>query len=130
MRTPTPTDIPQRQPTTEPAGAYVGEATQLGRVVVIEEGERRRALPIAEPTRGYSWGRTGASVRELARAILIDATRNEMLAERLCRPLTWEVIAQLPADSFRLSRAEVLAWVDARAEPPTGEGGENRPRAA
>ena len=93
---------------------YVGKATALGRAVVVERGEFGRPLALGDAAlvRGYSWGRAGIGPRELARAILIDATGNEMLAERLCRPLTWEVIGNLSPDGFRLGRSEVLAWIE------------------
>jgi hypothetical protein len=93
---------------------YVGKSTALGRVVVVEGGELGRPLALGDAAliRGYSWGRGGIGPRELARAILIEATGNEMLVERLCRPLTWEVIGKLPPDGFRLERSEVLAWIE------------------
>ncbi|HEX6665181.1 MAG TPA: DUF6166 domain-containing protein [Solirubrobacterales bacterium] len=95
--------------------AYVGEWTTIGRTVVVEQGGNRELLAM-QPAQigGYAWGRAGVLPREVARAILLDATDNPMLAERLCRPLTWEVISTLPAEGFRLTRAEVLAWVEGR----------------
>jgi Family of unknown function (DUF6166) len=104
--------------TARPVGSeptYVGEWTTIGRTVVVEDGEERNLLAL-RPTQigGYAWGRAGVLPREVARAILADATGNPMLAERLCRPLTWEVISQLPEGGFRLSRAEVLDWIENR----------------
>lgn len=32
-----------------------------------------------------------------------------MLAERLCRPFTWEVVSKLPPEEFCVTRADVLA---------------------
>jgi hypothetical protein len=55
--------------------------------------------------------------REVARAILFDATGNEMLAERLCRPFTWEVVSKLPPDGFQITREDVLAWVEGDGAP-------------
>lgn len=109
-----PEEAPQREVAEV---AYVGEWTPLGRAVVIEQGEELRPLPIAESARirGYAWGRAGTGPREVARAILLDTTGNPMLAERLCRPLTWEVVANLPGDGFRLTRREVEEWVAAKA---------------
>ena len=94
--------------------AYVGERTPLGPAVLVREGGVGRPLRLAEAVqgRGYAWGRTGKRARELSRAILIDATGNEMLAERLCRPFTWEVLSALPPAGFRLGRSEVRAWVE------------------
>jgi hypothetical protein len=57
----------------------------------------------------------------VARAILIDATGNEMLAERLCRPFTWDVVSKLPPDEFCFTGADVLAWVEGRETPSLTE---------
>lgn len=96
---------------------YVGRSTPLGRIVFVDRGEGLRPLALrdAPPSHGYAWGRGGAGPREVARAILLDATGNEMLSERLCRPLTWDLISHLPHDSFRLTRVEILAWVEGQA---------------
>lgn len=96
---------------------YVGKWTPLGRAVFLEQDGMACPLRLSESplAHGYAWGRTGTVPREVARAILLDATHNEMLAERLCRPLTWEVIARLPAEGFRITRTEILAWVEGRA---------------
>jgi hypothetical protein len=94
--------------------AYVGSWTPLGRAVFRHTDGELQALRLSQPAlvRGYAWGRAGSGPREVARAILLDATGNEMLAERLCRPYTWEVISQLPNDGFRITRKEVLAWIE------------------
>jgi hypothetical protein len=94
--------------------AYVGGWTPLGRAVFTHADGELQALRLSQPAlvRGYAWGRAGSGPREVARAILLDATGNEMLAERLCRPYTWEVISQLPTEGFRITKKEVLAWID------------------
>jgi hypothetical protein len=101
----------------ETEATYVGRWTPLGRAVFLEQDGAARPLRLSESAlaHGYAWGRTGSVPREVARAILLDATDNEMLAERLCRPLTWEVIARLPTEGFRITRTEILAWVEDRA---------------
>jgi hypothetical protein len=118
----TPTKTPIRPAVAEIApetaeATYVGEWTPLGRAVVVEEDGRRRPLRMRDSAQigGYAWGRAGSVPREVARAILTDATGNPMLAERLCRPLTWEVVSELPAGGFRLTKSEVLDWVAAQA---------------
>jgi hypothetical protein len=40
-----------------------------------------------------------------------------MLAERFCRELTLDVIADLPEESFELDREQILAWLDDPAGP-------------
>lgn len=96
--------------------AYVGAWTPLGRAVFRYRKRLFHALPLgdARAARGYVWGRVGSGPREVARAILLDATRNEMLAERLCRPYTWEVVSQLAPEGFALPREEVLNWIETR----------------
>ncbi len=118
----TPTQIPTSPRPDDTAArlesepAYLGEWTPLGRTVVIVDGERCQPLPLRDSAQigGYAWGRGGAVPREVARAILIDATGNPMLAERLCRPMTWEIVSALPSGGFRLTRTEVLDWVGAQ----------------
>jgi hypothetical protein len=96
---------------------YVGEETQLGRIVWVEARGERRPLELADgdgsARRRYLWGRPGPAAKALARAILRDATGNAFLAERLCRPFTWEVLARLSPRGFRLTRPQVLRWVEA-----------------
>jgi hypothetical protein len=59
----------------------------------------------------YAWGRPGIGARELARALLFDATGSDVLAERFCRDLTHEIVARLPEREFALERNEILAWL-------------------
>jgi hypothetical protein len=97
---------------------YVGRWTGLGRAVFTDRDGESRPLRLAQPAlaRGYAWGRAGAGPREVARAILLNATDNEMLSERLCRPFTWEVIANLPPGGFQITKRAVLGWVEGRPE--------------
>jgi hypothetical protein len=67
---------------------------------------------------GYAWGRGGIAARELACAILVDATGNRWLAGGLCRDFTWDVVVDLRREGFRLSRETVLDWVES-AQPAT-----------
>lgn len=98
------------------APSYIGVTSTYGKTVLIgdEEGLQTLRLGGSLLTSGYTWGRAGPGPREVARAILTDATGNEMLAERLCRPFTWEVVSKLAADGFCVTRKEVLAWVESR----------------
>jgi hypothetical protein len=92
---------------------YVGELDGRDRQVWVWEGELRRALPWwgERVAVGFEWGRVGIGARELARAILLDATGNVMLAELHCREMTHQVVAHLPESGFELGREEVLAWL-------------------
>jgi Na+-driven multidrug efflux pump len=73
-------------------------------------------------TIGVGFGAAAAAIvgqnlgaRELARAIIEDATGSPALAERHCRQMTHALIAQLPALGFELDRDDVLAWLEAEA---------------
>lgn len=109
---PRSTLVPGRAEPTEPS--YIGVTTAFDKTVFIGDAGGLQTLRLGGSalTSGYTWGRAGPGPREVARAILIDATGNEMLAERLCRPFTWEVVSKLPADEFCITRADVLAWIE------------------
>lgn len=94
---------------------YVGVADWWGFHVWIEDGGARRALPYHGDARlaSFAWGRSGLAARELARSLIEHATGSPALAERHCREMTHDVIADLPALGFELTREEILAWVAA-----------------
>jgi hypothetical protein len=96
---------------------YVGVADWWGFHVWIEDAEARRALPYRGevPLAGFSWGRAGIGARELARAMIEDATGSSALAERHCREMTHALVAHLPALGFELDRDDVLAWLQDEA---------------
>jgi hypothetical protein len=96
--------------------AYVGEWTQLGRIVWVEAGGERRPLVLGDDHRSrrrYLWGRPGPGAKAVARAILLHATENPALAERLSGAFTWQVLARLSPRGFRLTRPQVQRWVEA-----------------
>ena len=92
---------------------YVGVADWWGRHVWVERGGVRGALPACgeDLIAAFGWGCRGIAARELARAILADATGSPAVAERWCRELTHAVIAQLPRTGFELTDVEILAWL-------------------
>jgi hypothetical protein len=98
---------------------YVGVADWWGRHVWVESDGVRGALHACgdDLIAGFAWGCRGIAARELARAILADATGSPQLAERYCRELTHAVIAGLPRTGFELDREDVLAWLDRVAAP-------------
>ena len=99
--------------------AYLGTSTLIGRTAFVQHGDDRCTLPLRRSRRfkGYSWGRAGIGSRELARAILLDATGDEMLADRLCQRFTWEVVSRWSPDGFEVTGAAVLGWVRGCALP-------------
>jgi uncharacterized protein DUF6166 len=101
---PSPPDTPR----------YVGVADWWGRDVWIESDGARAGLPACgeELIAGFAWGCRGIAARELARAILADASGSPALAERFCRDFTHAVVAELPRVGFELPRVAVLEWLD------------------
>jgi hypothetical protein len=96
---------------------YVGVSDWWGRHVWLERDGVRGSLPYrGDVPAGFAWGRRGICARELSRSILHDATGSAALAERFCRDLTHEVVAELPEVGFELDREQVLNWLaDRRA---------------
>jgi hypothetical protein len=98
---------------------YVGVSDWWGRHVWVERDGARSALHACgdELIAGFAWGTRGIAARELARAILADATGSPAVAERYCRDLTHAIIADLPRTGFELDRDAVLGWLE-RVSPP------------
>jgi hypothetical protein len=111
---------------TEETARYVGVADWWGRHVWVERAGVRSALPACgdELIASFAWGCRGIASRELARAILADATGSPALAERYCRDLTHAVVARLPRTGFELEASAVLRWLeDADATAPAPAAG-------
>src|ERR671939_97148 len=92
---------------------YAGVADWWGRHVWVERDGERSPLPACgeELIAAFSWGCRGIAARELARAILADATGSTAVAERYCRDLTHAVVSGLPRTGFELRREAVLEWL-------------------
>jgi hypothetical protein len=105
--------------TTARTARYVGVADWWGRHVWVERDGVRSALPACgeELIAAFAWGCRGIAARELARAILADATGSPAVAERYCRELTHAIVAGLPRAGFELEAGAVLDWL-AEADPP------------
>jgi hypothetical protein len=75
---------------------YLGVADWWGRHVWVERNGVRSSLQSCgqHGMVTYAWGSSGIGSRELARALLSDATGSAALAERFCRDLTHEVVAR------------------------------------
>jgi len=92
---------------------YVGERCGAGcRVTVVDGAE---VYPLKTRTRdplwSFTWGRSGASARELAWSILYDCAQDASLASDWCPDFTAEVVSQLPRESFCLASRDVLEWL-------------------
>ena len=118
MTTPAPLTRRRLRPVTVPT-RYLGVSDWWGRHVWVERAGVRTALRYRGELRmpGFAWGRRGLAARELSRSLIEDATGSPMLAERYCRELTLDVIADLPEESFELDREQILAWLDGHAGP-------------
>lgn len=109
-----------QQPPESPAGqlatdvAFTGISDWSGRQVWVERGGVQQPLAYRgdELSGGFAWGHYGYAARDLARSILHDATGSPVLAEMRCRDFAREVVAQLPADVFTLTHADVTAWLE------------------
>jgi hypothetical protein len=99
------------------AAAYVGRTDRRERLVWVEREDGSEVLHPGgdEFIAGFRWGSRGIAVRELARAILLDATGSPVLAELRCRAFAGEVLVGLPEDGFRLEGEEVRRWVEREA---------------
>jgi hypothetical protein len=107
------------QPQATATASYVGVSDWWGRHVWVECDGVRSGLPACgdELIAGWAWGCRGIAARELARAILADATGSPAVAERYCREMTHALVAHLPRAGFELTRAQVLEWLDGAAAP-------------
>ena len=106
---------------TEPTARYVGVADWWGRHVWVERDGVRSALHACgdELIAGFRWGCRGIAARELARAVLADATGSPAVAERYCRELTHAVVANLPRTGFELEATAVRHWLQDADAPVT-----------
>jgi hypothetical protein len=95
---------------------YVGEFGIAGRRVWVDEHAGPRVLRCAleDPVFGFTWGRPGPRTRDLAVAILQDATGDAALAERHAGAFMREVLVALPVTGFELSGDDVAAWLSGR----------------
>lgn len=82
---------------------YVGSADGV---------EARQGVRRAELAGGpFGWGKRDGPAHRLASALLSDALGDPAPGEEIVHAFAHEVVARLPADSFRLTSDDVLAWV-------------------
>jgi uncharacterized protein DUF6166 len=114
--------LPARDLSAPAARRYVGERTAGGRRVVVVDGAEEHPLKprTRDPVWSFSWGRSGASARELAWAILYDSACDSRLADDWCSAFCSEVVARLPDDAFCVASRDVLGWLfETRTFPRT-----------
>jgi hypothetical protein len=101
---------------------YVGERTPGGRRVVVVDGADEHPLRprTRDPVWSFSWGRPGASARELAWSILYDSACDSRLADDWGSDFCSDVVSHLPDDAFCIASRDVLGWLfEARTHPRT-----------
>lgn len=97
-----------------PTAKYAGVRTAAG-VTVAREDDRGGVFPLRlrhdarRHADGFEWGYSGGGPAQLAFAILADAVGAER-AEGCYQRFKFEVVANLPAGNWELSRDEVLGW--------------------
>jgi hypothetical protein len=101
---------------------YRGQRTDSGAVVLAEDDQgRTKPLPHRFDLRkhspsGFEWGFSGSGPAQLALAILADAL-GAGKAQLCYQDFKFKVIAGFQADSWELSREEVLRWYSENAKP-------------
>lgn len=103
------------------AKTYIGRrAAGAGEVSVVVQTETDtqalRLYGVHSPS-GFEWGYGGSGPSELAYCILADLM-GLRYAQMQHMQFKWDVTAKLPHDAWRLTEAEVRAWV---AEHPEDE---------
>jgi len=63
---------------------------------------------------GFDWGYIGSGPAQLAAALLLDATGNTDTATRYYATFERDVVSQWKSHKWKISRSEILAWVDAK----------------
>jgi hypothetical protein len=101
--------------------AYRGERLPTGpRVYVLGPDGTERLVPRSRASLGsYSWGCHGAGSRELAWALIRDATGDRQLADDWYLDLSTEIVSRLPADEFELRASDVVTWLEASTLHPS-----------
>jgi hypothetical protein len=92
---------------------YVGERGRTGPRVLVVDGAATYPLRARthDPLWSFSWGRLGASARELGWSILYDSAHDVALADDWCASFTADVISRLPREAFCFGSHEVLQWL-------------------
>lgn len=79
--------------------------------VVDGDGVAPLAARAPTPPWIFTWGRRGVLARELAWAVLFDATADTQLADDWCCDVAGDIVARLPSEDFSLTAVDVLGWL-------------------
>lgn len=101
--------------TDRPSVKFIGVRTEVGTVVAREDDSGRvHSLPLRRDVRnhspaGFEWGYGGSGPAQLALAILSDVL-GAATALEVYQRFKFEVVSNLPAARWELTREEILAW--------------------
>jgi uncharacterized protein DUF6166 len=112
--------------------AYRGERVPNGRRVYVLGPQGAERLVPRSPSSlwSYSWGCHGAGSRELAWALIRDATGDRQLADDWHLDLSIEVVSRLPSDEFELRASDVVTWLAASPPHPSNSKTQHTRRSA
>jgi hypothetical protein len=93
---------------------YLGERTPEGCQVAVLDGDGQKGYPLdprldlAKHSPTFNWGDWSQSSSQLALAILADALGDDHRALRFSEEFKKQILADLPADRWELSQANIL----------------------
>lgn len=94
---------------------YRGVRTPDGCVVMIEEGDTLKPLPLRHDVRmhadGFNWGFNGGGARQLSLALLCDALDDTDRAQELSQHFKMRVLVHVVADEWTLTEEAVIRIV-------------------
>jgi hypothetical protein len=97
-----------------PQTVYRGELTIEGGFRVTADGEPfvvRRRLPGREAIHGIAWGMSGTGSKQLAHALVFDATGDAHLAVASHVWVMWAMVADWPA-RWEVTAERIAQWVE------------------
>ncbi|HEX4614243.1 MAG TPA: DUF6166 domain-containing protein [Urbifossiella sp.] len=105
----------KRPETTYRGRRLAGPCGQVLGVKVTVDGVRlRRARSLAIRSHspcGFEWGYSGAGAKQLALALLLDATDDVELSQRMYQWFVWATVWGW-RDTWEITAGEIFGWVD------------------
>lgn len=95
------------------------QGSRIGLTCTVYRVDRRKSLPLPERTDiknhspGFEWGYGGSGPAQLALALCIDATGDVERSLSIYQQLKFALVARLPRDYWKLTRAQVLYHIEA-----------------
>ena len=89
-----------------------------GQVYVIDEGNLHirpllpaRSLEVHRFANGFSWGYNGEGPSQLALALLLEISDNEVFCKNICQQFLSEVIAKIQSTSWAIHADSIWGWI-------------------